>query len=452
MNIAKYIHRYFLSLMLALIIALTLFAGAIVAAAEGAQSGGGNLAVTINPYENVDWDSFGQYKANFHGHTHRSDGAVSYRTAVRDFYNKGYDIIAITDHNVVCTGDWTVGRGALDEEDSIAIQNGTAERTSVSGYQGFRTQSNGMIAIPYANEQSYTYHIVTMWADFISSPGDQPADVIRAAQELGGIAFLAHPGRYTGGRYGGESGAAASKASDNIDPRVELFMEFDNLIGMELFNSLDDQSRSDRILWDNMLMHTMPEGRNIFILSNDDSHAVDDAGYSFNMLLMPELTTEAAKESLEQGAFYAVSRVARLEGVNYMLSEGVPMPGNGDSSTIHLLYQTTPRIENIDVERGVITITGADYDRVEWIADGEVIHTGETLNLNDYSDMVNSYVRAQIISETGIAMTQPFGVSTDSGLSSTTNIILIAGIAAAAVAVIILLVFVLKKKSRKTAS
>ena len=73
--------------------------------------------------------------------------------------------------------------------------------------------------------------------------------------------------------------------------------------------------------------------------------------------------------------------------------------------------QVTPGINNIVVADNAITITGRNYNRIEWVASGQVIHTGATLDLIEHLDNINhNYVRAQIISTTGVAMTQPFGV------------------------------------------
>jgi hypothetical protein len=47
---------------------------------------------------------------------------------------------------------------------------------------------------------------------------------------------------------------------------------------------------------------------------------------------------------------------------------------------------------------------------IEWIADGKKIAAGNTLDISANSAQINSYVRAQLKSSTGIAYTQPFGI------------------------------------------
>ena len=54
-----------------------------------------------NPYENVDWDSWGAYKTQLHCHTIASDGFQPIKEAIADYYSLDYDIVAITDHGNV---------------------------------------------------------------------------------------------------------------------------------------------------------------------------------------------------------------------------------------------------------------------------------------------------------------------------------------------------------------
>jgi hypothetical protein len=100
---------------------------------------------------------------------------------------------------------------------------------------------------------------------------------------------------------------------------------------MEIVNKLDNESQSDRILWDNILMRTMPHGRAVWGFSDDDAHHIASVGFSFNVMLMDkddfrangsrgmfaytqqELNIQSAdnpiRRAMTNGAFYAVSRV-----------------------------------------------------------------------------------------------------------------------------------------------
>ncbi|MBS4535256.1 PHP domain-containing protein [Clostridium sp. D2Q-14] len=354
----------------------------------------------VSPYEDVDWENYGQYKADFHAHSTNSDGGNLTKDMVEDHYSKGYDILAMTDHNYL-TKSWDkVTEGAIDSAREAEI------------VAGVDRDGKGMIDIYNSDEQSITDHINSFFADFNNSTGATMASTIQTVEEMGGITHINHAGRYTGGRQGGEAGIAASNDPATIQKYVDLFAAYSSCVGMEIINKIDNESRSDRILWDNILKEMMPNGRFVWGFSNDDTHSINATGYSWNIMLMPSLSQEATRKAMETGAFYAVSRVSRPDGINATLPDGSSTPGSGTSSTLYLLDQTTPSISNIVVNQkdNTITINGQDHDTIEWIADGVVIATGATLDLNDYENEINSYVRAQLKSSTGIAFTQPFGV------------------------------------------
>jgi len=412
----KLIRRRLFAVALALVLCFAM----LLAAAPQAFAQTNNFLI-FNPYQSVDWTAFGQYKAAFHVHTQHSDGAASMADTIADHYNKGFDILAITDHDVLVNRWDEPPRTPPRYADRVSYLTPAQKQAIYAGTftgpfpypftEARRQQQNGMISLPATNEQSVTEHINTFWAPFNNARGDSMEDILGTTQELGGLAIINHPGRYTGGQQGGTIGRAASNNPLRIASYARLFRDFDVALGMEIFNRLDNETRADRILWDNILMRLMPEGRPVFGFSNDDSHGLNQTGYNFNILLMPELTADAARVSLEAGAFYAVARVARLEGINTTLPNGRAIPTGGNADTLFMLDQPTPRITNIVAEYDIITITGRDYDRIEWIADGRVIATGATLDLNAHQGDINhNYVRAQLISETGIAATQPFGI------------------------------------------
>lgn len=341
----------------------------------------------INPYETVDWANYGQFKADFHSHTIESDGGNTPKEMIEDHYRKGFDILAITDHNFVNT-TW-------DRTDRPGVEYLTTERLKEIN-EGVGRDGRGMIGISYADEQSRSDHLNTFWTDFNNASGATLESNIAKADELGGISHINHPGRYTGGAGRTDAvGVLASSYPITILKYVNLFSKYASLTGMEIVNKKDGDSASDRILWDNILKQTMPE-RNVWGYSNDDTHSVSATGFSYNMMLMPENTEENVRTSMEKGTFYAVAKVAYRElGANFV-SVG-----------------ETPAITDIVVDQNEdsITIEGNHYNTIEWVADGNIIATGNTIDLDNYDDQINNYVRAQLKGEGGISFTQAFGVT-----------------------------------------
>jgi len=377
----------------------------------------------VNPYENVDWSSFGQYKAAFHTHSTNSDGSNTREAVIEDHYAKGFDILTMGDHDTT-TITWDqpgYGRGVGANNPGIGAMS-SARAAEIEA--GLHRNGKGMINVDYSNEQSATAHIMTFWADFNNTArGNMPvfekmAETIRTAEVLGGISHINHPGRETGGSNANDAvSIAASNNPATVRNYVDLFMGYPSLVGMEIVNKIDNESKSDRILWDNILKQTMPEGRFVWGFSNDDSHSINATGYSWNVMLMPELNQSETRNAMETGAFYAVSRVDRLEGINRYRPNGVQVPGSGDANTLYLFNQRTPGISNIEVNGSIITITGADYDVIEWISGvddsgrSKVIAQGASIDVSLYADVIeNNYVRAHLKSDTGIAYTQPFGI------------------------------------------
>lgn len=349
----------------------------------------------VNPYESVDWDSFRQFKANYHSHSNESDGSASPKAMIEEHYAQGFDILAMTDHNFLNT-TWDRTDRPATNSSGKSLEYLTSERLAEIN-SGVGRDGRGMIGVPNSDEQSRSDHLNTFWTDFNNASGATLESNISAAESLDGISHLNHPGRYTGGdttANNGEDGAFISNDPFVAKKYVDLFTKYNSLVGMEIINKLDGDSYSDRILWDSILKKTMPE-QPVWGFSNDDSHSVSAVGFSYNIMLMPENTLENVRSSMENGTFYAVAKVAKRElGINFVAAG------------------PTPVISDIvvDQEEDSIAISGENFEKIQWIADGEVIAEGASIDLDDYEDKVQGYVRAQLIGNGGISFTQPFGV------------------------------------------
>lgn len=340
-----------------------------------------------NPYQTVDWDTYGQYKANFHSHTTESDGGHSPKDMIEDHYKKGYDVLAITDHSFTST-TW-------DRKDRNPAHYLTSERLAEIE-AGTDRDGRGMIGIPFSNEQSISAHLNTFWANFNNEKGATLESKIAQCEKLGGISHINHPGRSTGAsRKLFDVGAAISSDPKIVKRYVDLFMKYPSCVGMEIINKKDD-SESDRILWDNILMSTMPD-RPVWGFSNDDTHSKGATGFSYNIMLMPENSLGNVRYSMENGTFYAVALISKRE-------LGVDFKASGPAPVINNIV--------VDQNENTITITAQNFDIVEWVADNKIIATGNSINLNNYENNINNYIRAQIKGSGGISFTQPFGIRT----------------------------------------
>ena len=433
-------HTKLVPLALVLILAVSALGTSALAAP---QNTGQLFYDVVNPYAAVDWTTYGQYKTANHMHSTYSDGSNKREDALKDMYAKDFDIVAMTDHDVLttawdtdpqpATGNWnSIGTGNLTSADLAAINAGTYAGRSPGTYDGTRSKSNGMIGMGGSNEITASnetfngggsnfngHHINAFFAEYttesVANGQRTMANILAKVEELGGITHINHSGRYTGG----QNNASQSSNPAIIQKYVELFMAYPSCVGMEIINKWDGESVNDRILWDNILKQTMPQGRPVWGFSNDDSHSLSGNGHAWNVMLMPALNREETKTAMETGAFYGVSRIDRQYGINgntpgapaqttttdTMYSGGI----NNDMALGLLAQDALPSISCVTVTGNTITIIGADFDLINWIADGVVIAVGNSIDVSKYS-RINSYVRAELVGKTGVAYTQPFGV------------------------------------------
>lgn len=336
----------------------------------------------ISPYSAVDWQSYGQYKTALHVHTTNSDGNDIFSDMIEDHYQKDYDIVAVTDHNAL-TADW------------ISAQNGLTQTRLDEITAGEGRNGRGMIQIPYTNEQSVPNHLNSFFTDYNNPETDVSLEQnIAKVEELGGLSHINHPGRYTGGREGGEIGKSVSNDPETINKYVDLFIKYPTCTGMEIINKKDEDSASDRILWDNILMKTIPKDRYVWGFSSDDTHNIADTGFSFNIFVMPANTLENFRQAMTSGSFYAVAKVSKRELGDSFIGSGL-----------------TPVIKNIKVDSAAvsITVTVENSDRIVWISNGKIVAVGDTINIRECEN-IGSYIRANISGPGGIAFTQPFGI------------------------------------------
>lgn len=272
--------------------------------------------VISNPYENVNWSTFKQYRSNLHTHTTRSDGGNTPDKMIDTYKNKGYDILALTDHDysiTTTTWPWTDFGRNPKELNMIAVQ--------------------GM-------EVSNTHHTLSLFCDY----GGGTTSEDTALSEIGargGLAVFAHPGKY----------------KKELEWYLDFYEKYPQLIGIEILNQ-GNRYKNDRQKWDDLLSVTMPE-RNIWGFGDDDSHAAHITGRDWEVYVLDELTLDSVKEATQKGQFF-VSSTYTIEGPK------------GDIPYVSAI--------DVDEEKGEITITGDKYYQITWISQGKVVATGEKIN------------------------------------------------------------------------
>lgn len=271
--------------------------------------------LVLNPYERVDWDSYGQYKANLHAHTLESDGFLEVWEVIEEYHSRGYHILSITDHD-----DMRYSRPTWPWQ-----------------AYGMDPEKLGMLAVK-GNELSFQHHIGSYFSNYYGYRQGSVDESLRNIGEEGGLAVFFHPGRYN--------------SPDKWRWYLPYFRKYPHLLGMEVYN-MGDRYPRDRELWDNLLFELMPY-RPVWGFSNDDMHQYYQIGRNWNVFLMPELSEKALRRALKEGQFY----------FTYAPEGSAAGP---------------PVIKEIKVDPGSITIHADNCHSIYWISGGHVIAEGETI-------------------------------------------------------------------------
>lgn len=382
-----------------------------------------------SPYDGVDWDNWKQYKASLHSHTDASDAVQSIEESVKDHYDLGYQILAISDHAVpgvrwdevpetvplyrVFKFGNTGMRDpvVLTPEEREQIINGTYKseaRDKLAEQLGY--DLGGMMEITGSCEANGATpindcHINTFNCQSVRAKMGIYGDfetVVKECDAEGGFSFLDHVGEYVGRLPEDEARAHHPFYANKF---ANIFLEYDSCVAFDV-----NSTRYDSVIWDEILKLTIPKGRNVPGIAFSDSHHLGDNDWAFTMMLMPELTQKAFEECMWSGAWFSVGRVDLL----YL---GEDFNGTGN---------LPPAVSRVYVnnETDTISFTGSEFDNVQWISDGKIIAEGKgltSLDLNAYEDELGCYVRFQITGPGGILYSQPF-VTMAEGVTYTSEV------------------------------
>ena len=394
--------------------------------------------IITNPYEQVDWDSWGTYKAQLHCHTNASDGYLTIHEFVQKHYDLDYDIVALTDHGTINRG-WNnepqlvpllrfVKRERtqmadiipLTEEEYSSYLNGTAASDS-------RTHQNGMLDVPLGIELNMATpvadcHLTGYFAEYgqglagVYGDYETPSKGVR---KKGGISMLSHVGEfvYPDKDSADHVGQPVDEYYSNKFARIFL----DNAgssVGMGINSATDAHTRCDRILYDSILQRTIPNGVVPWGFTFSDSHNERSLNDAYTMMLMENFTIEDFRSSMENGLCFGVSHYSNGVELNGMKEMPNLTEEEIDENKIYL-SNDTPMVTRVtvDAQNETISIEGENFNEITWVSNGNVIKrdsnitTGSAeLYLHD-PDLLSDpslYVRFYITGENGICYSQPF--------------------------------------------
>lgn len=424
---------------LSIMLVMTILCGLVQVSAFAANSV--DYKIT-NPYKDVTallGNMDNHYKTNLHTHSTYSDADIDLTSMVTGHYNQDFDVLAMSDHGVIGV-EWNKAptlvplyqynhallndQSHLSDEQFEEIQAGTYKtdlttRVNERGLQCVTGAIEANMLVAQKNHvNGYFLQSGCEVEGFLGNEGDYET-AIEMIEDLGGISHINHPGDWLesaseeivydedGNPLLDVNGNPMTKGyqvatdPENVQFFANTFRKYPSCLGMEIHNEHDRPTRGDRYLWDALLQVIIPEGRNVWGFANNDAHNYEDIDTTFMDFVMPEYSMGNVRKAMTNGEFFAVTRYEAGERI-----------GTGKAYP-----QVTAIIVDDKDGADTITIIGKNTQSIKWVADGKFIQTDSIaadgtvvskITLQDYSDDISCYVRAELQGTGGRTYTQAF--------------------------------------------
>ncbi len=375
----------------------------------------------VSPYSDVIWEgdnAWGAYKGTLHSHSTYSDADIDLATMVKEYYNQGYDFLANSDHGI--TGvEWNRPQPTLLLYTYQKLSGKTIAHLTDEEFRGITTgtyplydgtvRGDKMTCVVGANELNNLTLTKSHVNAFFLPEGKGNGfggtengyeQAISFTQKNGGLSIINHPGDWLESKHD----IAQVSNEENIKFFGDILLEYDSCLGMEVFNEKNSVTPYDRILWDNLLMYTLPYGKNVIGFSNTDAHTIENIDSSFSIFMMEENTAENIKKTMQTGASFLVTR---------SILHGNDIIGPAEAFDVRNADIPYPVFTKVDVYGHKITVEADNAETVQFIADGKIIYKGAigngpvTLDLDTIEGAENfKYVRAEVFGKGGLCLTQ----------------------------------------------
>ncbi len=274
----------------------------------------------LNPYLSRD---FVWLRGNLHTHTTVSDGVSSPEEVIAAYEQKGYDFLAISDHDIFVPPD---------------------------NYQSLTK----MTLIPADEVSRHGPHILAVQISEVVPPDADRQKVIDATNAQGGFAILNHPNW---------------QKHFNHFPQEQM-EQLTGYAGIEIYNGVIERLEGSALAtdrWDKLLSN----GRRVWGYAHDDSHRPVDIARGWNVVQIGNGTASvpAICDALRNGRFYGSTGVTitRIEVSDRTLSITAP-----NAQRIRFLGAWGKEFRYVDANEAEYEVTGEEggYVRVECFGEG----------------------------------------------------------------------------------
>jgi len=350
-------------------------------------------------YEDLNWSEIGHYDAEFHTHPNMGDyGGYDPHQVVDRYREEGYKILTLAEHSSHIPHDymdtiypWTELSEIYDRIKDV-VHEGEGGQTYAEihnePWQDRDPVELGMVSVE-GNELSGHHHTISVF-NLWSGHVDTEMESLEQVTELGGFAYLAHPGRYVE-RWG-----------LTAHWYVDLYKRYEVLIGQSVFNRKDNHP-TDRAHYDRIQHILGGAERPIWLFGEDDMHTEKTLGWNRNVILLENFRPGSLHPDIPDGSVPDVMK-ALENGYTYLWKPS------------EQYNKRAFNITNVEVEDQKVTLTVDNADLVNEIRwrthnpdtdSTETIHNGFSITESDVPE--NSlFVRAELEGNEGTIYTQPF--------------------------------------------
>lgn len=359
-------------------------------------------------------------------------------------------------------------------QDKGTLPNGTAYEVQTVNGDDYFVAENGhkILRVPFGienNAVSVNAHVNSWFGEFEDNMPSGYRNAIVNVDKAGGVSVINHPGEYTQARYELYQEDAYDMSNPSYNYYINKFYgyinKYDSCIGIDINSKGDGRTRYDRKLWDIMLSMAAEEGKTVTAIATSDAHQLDKIDTGSVLILAYENTSANIKNALLNGELLPQSTCIHNRDELEQIAEALKLyygetelykeiaalvveydaereekDKSGDDGQVGVRYtalddegylatSTRPSVKSITVDdsNDTITIDSENALLIRWISDGKLIATTKAddvaFDLNDYEDVINGYVRAEIFGEGGIVYTEGFTLNADNASDSGNNFI-----------------------------
>jgi len=216
-----------------------------------------------NPYPS---EARERLRGNLHTHTTLSDGVLAPEEVIAEYERRGYDFLALTDHDLY---------------------------VPVEPYQA--TTSLLLLA---GVEVGKGPHLLALGLEEMPPLEENHQAMIEAVRRAGGWVVLNHP----------------NWGKRQFHWSLEALEALEGYVGIEIYNGVIERLEGSALAtdrWDQL----WSLGRRVWGFATDDAHALKDVGRGWVVAWVAERSAATLQQALRQGAFYASTGVdwERLE-------------------------------------------------------------------------------------------------------------------------------------------